>query len=498
VTAVPEATTAEPDSMPPGAASRPITAAGPAPRTVTGPSGTDVPAFTEPRPTGTDASARPSDTRVRTPAQPPQLVAETVVSPPHGHIRTPAQPSQTDAETASPPSRTRTRTSVQPSQPDAETASPPPHARAEASAEPSGGGAGWPYTGAGASLDGAAGPARVGAGMPGDAPRASVAGPGVWLRWAGRGVVVAALGVCLVVFRDRLPDLGALWRVTVHAGPGWLACVVGAQLASMGMFARVQRRLLRAGGVRMPWFRAVRMTYAGNALSTTLPAGPALSVAFNFRQYRRAGAPAPLATSVVVLGGVIMTGGYAVVGLVALLAEPHSRGLAVAGLAGVVVAVGSVVLLGRRAGLVRAVVRPLRRHRQGDRVLAALRGGGLRLGLGDWSVLAAMSLLNWVFDILSLAAAGRAVGLHTTLYAITLAYFAAQLAGSLLPLLPGGLGAIEGSLAASLVAFGAVAAPAAAAVALYRLVSFWGVVGAGWVAWLAVRNADDSVVAGTC
>jgi uncharacterized protein (TIRG00374 family) len=58
------------------------------------------------------------------------------------------------------------------------------------------------------------------------------------------------------------------------------------------------------------------------------------------------------------------------------------------------------------------------------------------------------------------------------------------------PLLPGGLGAIEGSLAASLVAFGALTAPAGAAVALYRLVSFWGVVGAGWLAWLAVRAGE--------
>jgi uncharacterized membrane protein YbhN (UPF0104 family) len=313
---------------------------------------------------------------------------------------------------------------------------------------------------------------------------------GTWLRWGGRGLVGLALAVCLVIFRDRLPDFGALWRAAVHAGPGWVACLIGAQLASMGMFARVQRRLLRAGGVRMPWFRAVRMTYAGNALSTTLPAGPALSVAFNFRQYRRAGAPAALATSVVVLGGVIMTGGYAVVGLVALLAEPRSRGLAIAGLAGMAAAIGMALLLWRRGGL-----RSLRRYRHGDRVLSALRGGGLRLGPGDWATLTAMSLLNWVFDILSLAAAGRAVGLHTTLYAVTLAYFAAQLAGTLLPLLPGGLGAIEGSLAASLVAFGAVAAPAAAAVALYRLVSFWGVVGAGWVAWFAVRNADDAAVA---
>lgn len=338
------------------------------------------------------------------------------------------------------------------------------------------------------------------------------------LHWAGRAVMVGAVLLCAVLFRDHLPDPRAMWRVTLHAGPGWLAGAVLAQVASMGMFARVQRRLLRAGGVRMSLARAIRMTYAGNALSTTLPAGPAVSVAFNFRQYRRAGAPPRLATTVVMLGGVIMTGAYAVVGLAALVAEPRSRGLAMTAVVALVAAAGALVLVGRRDGigltrLARRALRPflppalhrvrhhIRHHRLTAPVTERLRAGrvDLRLRPADWAMLTGASLLNWVFDILSLAAAGRAVGVHTALYGIALAYFAAQAAGSLVPLLPGGLGAIEGSMAASLVAFGALSAPAGAAVALYRLVSFWGVVGVGWLAWLAVkageRDAETAVPA---
>jgi uncharacterized membrane protein YbhN (UPF0104 family) len=118
------------------------------------------------------------------------------------------------------------------------------------------------------------------------------------------------------------------------------------------------------------------------------------------------------------------------------------------------------------------------------------RRGELRLGVLDWGALGGAAVMNWGFDILSLDAAARSVGLHPALYAVTIAYFAAQAAGALLPLLPGGIGAIESSLAASLVAFGALAVPASAAVALYRLVSFWGVVGAGWLAWLAIRSGE--------
>ena len=305
-------------------------------------------------------------------------------------------------------------------------------------------------------------------------------------------------GTAVVVFHDELPGAGAMARVITHANPGWLAWMVIAQLASMGMFARVQRRLLQAGGVRMPLLHAIRMTYAGNALSTTLPAGPAISAAFNFRQYRRAGAPPHIATTVILLGGVIMTTAYAAVGLLALLAGPHTRAFAAAALTALAVVIGTVALLWRWRGpylmlLVRRAARPVLRHRLAAPVAEQLRQGrgGLRLRPADWAALTGASVLNWAFDILSLDAAARAAGVHAALYAVTIAYFAAQAAGSLLPLLPGGLGAIESSLAASLVAFGATAVPAGAAVALYRLVSFWGVVGAGWLAWLAVRAGEE-------
>lgn len=318
-----------------------------------------------------------------------------------------------------------------------------------------------------------------------------------WLRWAGRVAMFGAIGVSAWAFRDQLPDAGALWRVALHANPGWLAVVVLTQLASMAMFTRVQRRLLRAGGVRMSLPRALRITYAGNALSTTLPVGPAVSVAFSFRQFRHAGATPRLATAVIVVGGVVMNAGYAVVGLTALVAEPYSRSFAITALAVLAGVTGAFALLWnrRRAALSRLALRafgPLLRHRLLVPLTEMWQGrGALRLSPRDWGVLGLMAVLNWVFDILSLATAERAVGVHTPLYAVTLAYFAAQAAGSVLPLLPGGLGAIEASLAASLVAFGALAVPAGVAVALYRLVSFWGVVGAGWLAWLTIKIAED-------
>jgi uncharacterized protein (TIRG00374 family) len=58
-----------------------------------------------------------------------------------------------------------------------------------------------------------------------------------------------------------------------------------------------------------------------------------------------------------------------------------------------------------------------------------------------------------------------------------------------LPITPGGLGAVEGSLTVALVTFGGAQASTVAAVLLYRLISFWLVVPVGWVAWSALAVA---------
>ncbi|MEV5828402.1 lysylphosphatidylglycerol synthase transmembrane domain-containing protein [Spirillospora sp. NPDC052242] len=328
-------------------------------------------------------------------------------------------------------------------------------------------------------------------------PRARWRRAGVAVQWALALGAVAAL----VLNRDRLPDPGALRAAAERADPLWLALVVVGGAASMGAFARLQRRLLRVGGLRMSLRRAFAITYAGNALSTTLPAGPAVSVVYTFRQFRRGGAPARLATAVILAGGVITTSAYTAIGAAALLAEPRSRGPVLAALAVPAAAalLAAPVLL--RPGARRAAAEALRRaggkvvaHPRlaphAERAAAALAEARdvLRPTGRDWAVLAALAVLNWAFDILALFAAAHAVGIAVPPHGVALAYFAAQAAGSALPVLPGGLGAIETSMAAALVALGAGLAPAVAAVALYRLVSYWAVVAVGWAAWIALRE----------
>ncbi len=88
--------------------------------------------------------------------------------------------------------------------------------------------------------------------------------------------------------------------------------------------------------------------------------------------------------------------------------------------------------------------------------------------------------LNWLFDCACFAMMFRAIDAPIPWKGLLLAYGAGQLA-ALLPITPGGLGVVEGSITVALVAFGGPEASTAYAVLLYRLISFWLILVIGWL-----------------
>jgi uncharacterized protein (TIRG00374 family) len=100
----------------------------------------------------------------------------------------------------------------------------------------------------------------------------------------------------------------------------------------------------------------------------------------------------------------------------------------------------------------------------------------------DWAWATAASLGLWAGDCGCLALSFLAVGAGVPWRGLLLAYGAGQLA-AILPITPGGLGVVEGSLTVALVAFGGAHYSTVAAVLLYRLMSFWLVVPIGWASW---------------
>jgi uncharacterized protein (TIRG00374 family) len=87
--------------------------------------------------------------------------------------------------------------------------------------------------------------------------------------------------------------------------------------------------------------------------------------------------------------------------------------------------------------------------------------------------------LNWLFDCACFAMMFKALGAPIPWGGLLLAYGAGQLAATL-PITPGGLGVVEGSITLALVAFGGQEASTAYAVLLYRVISFWFILALGW------------------
>jgi uncharacterized protein (TIRG00374 family) len=97
--------------------------------------------------------------------------------------------------------------------------------------------------------------------------------------------------------------------------------------------------------------------------------------------------------------------------------------------------------------------------------------------------------VSWLTDVAVLALAFVALHSAPPWAGLLLAYCAGQIAASM-PVTPGGIGVVEGSITLALVAFGGAETITLAAVLLYRLIAYWGCIPAGGLAWLALRRTS--------
>jgi uncharacterized protein (TIRG00374 family) len=113
-----------------------------------------------------------------------------------------------------------------------------------------------------------------------------------------------------------------------------------------------------------------------------------------------------------------------------------------------------------------------------DRITAWMTA--VRLNWTEIGRIISWGTLNWLLDCACFAMMFLALGAPIPWKGLLLAYGAGQLAASL-PITPGGLGVVEGSITVALVAFGAPNESTAYAVLLYRLISFWMILVVGWL-----------------
>lgn len=323
-------------------------------------------------------------------------------------------------------------------------------------------------------------------------------------RWPRRAAVTGVLALFAVELALGWPSLTAALSQLRAPQPGWLAAAVVSELAAMSMYARMQRRLLRSAGVRVPIYRHIALAYAAHSLSVTLPGGPAFSTRFNYQQMRRFGATPAVASWCIALSGILSAAALAVVttgGALAAHGTPPWRTLAVLTVAALLVTLGVRQAVRRPEALepaTRAALARLNRLRRRpdahglDHVrdfVDQLRAA--RLGPGHAAVAGAYAVLNWLLDAVCLWMCLQAVsdaGINAT--QLLLAFCAGMAAGTL-TIIPGGLGIIDSALVLGLLTGGVDAPTAIATVVLYRIISFGFIIGAGWITWLIMRRHHD-------
>jgi putative heme transporter len=315
------------------------------------------------------------------------------------------------------------------------------------------------------------------------------------------GVVALVLVVEAVL---AAPYLSGAMTSLMQAADAWVGLAVLATAGSLTAFALVRRRLLQAAGLPVSTASSLASVLVGNAFHMTLPGGVAFSTGYAFRWMRRHGAGSTVAGWNLAVNGVLSTASLAGLGLVAsLLAGTTSwvrLAIEIAGIAAAVLGVGHLIRHPDRAAeLARGLLARVDRLRGrspgagGDRLaetVAQLRA--VRPTARDWVAAAAYALLNWVLDLVCLAACTHALGIAGLTPTVLLAAYVAGMAASSLSLLPGGLGVVDAALVLGLVAGGAAAAPALSVVVLYRLISLVGVVVAGWVVHAAQLSTAPS------
>lgn len=303
------------------------------------------------------------------------------------------------------------------------------------------------------------------------------------VRIAGRAVAFAAGAVVAVlVVRSVIGSGAELSRAAAalsHPAAGWVAIAVALEAMSYLLYATAQRRLLapsdRSPGVG--WLAS--LSVAAQGLNNFLPGGYVFANVLNFRELRRREI-VPLQA-----GWLLVTTSTLYVGALALLAIVGSQ---IAGSAGQAANVryGACAALGL-AGLIGAAAWLVARRGHGHASLAA-RLAEVRVSTRRIGSAAGVFGACWLADLGCLVGAFFAVGATPPWQGLLLAYCGAQLV-AFLPLTPGGLGLVEGSLAAGLAAFPGGHGDLLAAVLLFRLISYWGTLPAGLAGYAVVRRA---------
>jgi hypothetical protein len=313
-----------------------------------------------------------------------------------------------------------------------------------------------------------------------------------WLRFM-LGLGILALAVWVVTSHND--ELSGLSTYLSHLQWWWLLPGIVVEFGSFFFFTQMEYELLAAGGLSAPRVPLLQMTFASQAMANSLPVGSAAAAVYGFRWFRRFGADTKLAAWALagtLVASIVSLSLVAALGLALATGEGASLDLVpvLIGVLAVTVVVGALFVDERPlAAVVRRALRASRSltgRPRGDAQVHLDRIVGwataVRLGWSQIGRIVGWATGNWILDCACFAFMFNAVGAPIPWKGLLLAYGAGQLAANL-PITPGGLGAVEGTITIALVAFGGARTSTVAAVLMYRILSFWLVLAAGWSLW---------------
>ena len=310
-----------------------------------------------------------------------------------------------------------------------------------------------------------------------------------------RGILLAVTGVSLYLLAPALLEVFGAFDQLDDISPLWFVGMIALQVGSYACMWAIQKISVRS----KHWGPVITSQLASNSFGRVVPGGVAAAGAMQYAMLARGGVPATAAASGMTASSLLVFGTLLALPLLAVPAivtgvavDPR---LARAAEAGAVVFVAMMALgaacviwdrplelIGRASQAVRnRVARKREPMTELPRKLVAERDVVVDvLGKRWWEALL-FAAGRWVLDYLTLLAALYAVGSEPRASLVLLAFFAAQLLGTL-PLTPGGLGFVEAGLTGTLALAGVDAGAALVATLAYRLVSFWLPIPAGAVA----------------
>jgi uncharacterized membrane protein YbhN (UPF0104 family) len=292
----------------------------------------------------------------------------------------------------------------------------------------------------------------------------------------------AAMGSLLLA----VPGLQGVARHIAHLNGRWVVVALALELGSCIGFVVIFRLFFD----ELPAGAARELAWTEEASGALLPGGGLGALAIGGLLLRRVG----VSTRRIVEGSSALFFVTSAVNVAALVGAGTLVAVGVASGPGDILGAAIPILGGvGAAALVLAVPTVARRRpqrRQPGWLLDLCTGidearGALRRP--SWRLLGAVGYL--AFDIAALGATFAATGRPIPVAALVLGYLIGYLA-NLIPV-PGGFGVLEGGLAGTLIAYGAPAGQAAAAVIVYHAVAFWMPSIGGLIGYTLLRRRLD-------